>query len=187
MLETLVSPGFFGSLFLFAAVAGIAVLILATISAFVGGHDQLGDAHLHDGLDLLSIRSLATAFAAFGLTGYFSHEAGLWGPLAMGIAAPVGLAAGAAVAYLLRWMTRLEADGTPRLQDAIGEAATVYIAIPEGGTGRITLSLQGQTVECDAVSMDGPLGPGHRVIVTDVLDGEILEVQIYPSLKELTA
>jgi hypothetical protein len=186
-METLLSPGLYGSIYLFGAAAGLLVLVLATISAFVGGDHHIGEAHLHDGLDLFSVRAVSTAFAAFGLSGLALQQSGVWGGLALAIAIVIGLAAGTGVALLLRSVARLEADGSPRLQGAIGEAATVYIAIPENGTGRITLTLQGQTLECDAVSMDGPLGPGHRVIVTDVLDGEILEVQIYPSLKEITA
>jgi hypothetical protein len=186
-MEPLSAPGFLGGLFLFAAVAGLVVLVLATIFAFVGVDDPLGDVHLGQGLDLFSVRSVSTALAAFGLTGYALSQSGLWPPLALAAAIPVGLGSGLAVAYLLHAMVRLETDGSPRLAHAIGEAATVYITIPERGTGRITLTLQGQTLECDAVSMDGPLERGHRVLVTGLLDGEILEVQTYPSLKDLTA
>ncbi|CAN5715403.1 hypothetical protein BH23GEM6_BH23GEM6_24500 [soil metagenome] len=186
-MESLVSPGFIGSLFLFGAASGIIVLVLATIFALIGVDDSAGEAHLQDGLDLFSLRSLSTALAAFGLTGLALQQTGVWDPLALAIAIPTGLLSGVGVAYLLRGMTRLAVDGSPDLQRALGEAATVYITIPEQGTGRITLPLQGQTLECDAVSMDGPLAPGQKVIVTSVLEGEILEVQIYPSLKELTA
>jgi hypothetical protein len=187
MMESLMAPGFAGGLFLFSAVAGLSVLVLATVFAFTGLDDGGGDTQLHAGLDLFSVRSVSTAFAGFGLAGYGLLASGLPGPLAVAIAIPLGLACGVAVAYLLRGLTRLEKDGSPDLGRAIGEAATVYIAIPESGPGRITLTLRGQTLECDAVSMDGPLEPGRKVIVTDVLEGEILEVQVYPSLKELTS
>jgi hypothetical protein len=186
-MDSLVSPGLIGSLFLFAAASGIIVLVLVTIFAFIGADDPTGEAHIQDGLDLFSLRSVSTALAAFGLTGFILLQMGFWGPLALALAIPVGLVSGVGVAYLLRGMTRLAVDGSPDLQRAVGEAATVYIMIPEQGTGRIMLPIQGQTLECDAVSMDGPLAPGQKVIVTSVLEGEVLEVQIYPSLKELTA
>lgn len=187
MMESFMAPGFIGGFFLFASVAGVLILAIATLFSFIGVDDAFGEMDLHHGFDLLSIRSVSTALAGFGLTGIGMLQTGMSNLLSLAVATPVGLACGLGVAYLLRSISRLEADGTPRLESAIGEAATVYIAIPNDGTGRITLTLQGQTVECDAISMDGPLGVGHRVIVTSVLDGEVLEVQTYPSLKELTS
>jgi hypothetical protein len=185
MLPAVLSPEFLGGLFLFAAATGITVLVLATALSFIGVDDNFGGTDLHAGLDLFSVRALSTALAAFGLSGYGLQQSGLWTPIALLVAIPVGLLGALAVAFLLRAMTRLEADGSVNLDYAIGEAATVYITIPETGTGRITLTLQGQTVECDAVSMDGPLAQGEKVLVTNILEGEVLEVQAYPSLKEL--
>jgi hypothetical protein len=185
MTAIILSPEFLGNVFLFASATGISVLVLATALSFFGFDDHIGGGDAPVGPDVFSVRALSTALAAFGLSGYGLQQSGFWAPFALSAAVFIGLASGLAVAYLLRGMTRMEADGSVKLDFAIGEAATVYIAIPENGTGRITLSLQGQTVECDAISMDGPLKPGTKVLVTNVLDGEVLEVQAYPSLKEL--
>jgi hypothetical protein len=103
------------------------------------------------------------------------------GVLALPAAVAAGGASAALVAVAQRQLKRLERDGTVRLENAVGEPATVYLSIP-GGTaapGKIHLALQGRTVELRAVSHEA-LPTGAEVVVVDVLDDDTVEVALLP-------
>jgi membrane protein implicated in regulation of membrane protease activity len=169
--------------FLVCASIGGALLILQMLFGLAGmDHGELfgadlSDLHAGDALNLLSLRALAAGLAFFGLIGMLVLSTG--GPAALAL--PAGLAAGlgsaSAVALAQRQLRRLERDGTVRLENAVGEAATVYLSIPGGtaGPGKVHLDLQGRTVELQAVSQT-PLPTGSSVVVVDVVGPDTVEV-----------
>ncbi len=145
-------------------------------------HDaQMGhDANWFAGV--LTFRSLVAALTAFGLgglaadAGHFSATAALaWG---LGC----GLAALLLVAQMMRLISRLRDDGTLRLAGAVGRGGTVYLTIPgnKSGLGKITLTLQNRTVECQAVTFQGQLPTGSKVRVVSVVSGDTVEVVAQP-------
>jgi hypothetical protein len=77
-----------------------------------------------------------------------------------------GFAGGVGVSYLMFSMKKLEADGTVRIDDAVGHKGTVYAKIPEAGKGRgqIQVTVNGRLRTFDAVS-DGPEIPSFATIV----------------------
>lgn len=184
--------------FVACAVLGGALLVLQVVLALVGldGHaGHAGDAHLdldghaHDGvahavghgLDLFSARSITAGLAFFGLAGAGAARAG-WRPgLAAFCAAVAGLVAMLAVAWIMSQLLRLEDDGTVRVEHAVGEPATVYLTIPgaRSGAGKVTLTLQGRTVEYQAVTAGAPLPTGAPVVVVDVVAPDTLEVAAF--------
>jgi hypothetical protein len=151
-----------------------------------GGHAGHAGAH-HDGastgLHLASLRALAAGVAFFGLTGYGLQRAGTAGWLALVAALAAGAVAVVIVALLLRAMLRLESDGTVRIENALGQAATVYIPIPgeKTGAGKISLSVQGRLVEYQAVTPEATLPTGAAVTVVDVVAPDTLEVVRTPT------
>lgn len=174
------------TVFLFPALIGGGMLVLLLLLSLVGlgdfdvadgdadaaGHGEVGEA-----LNLLSIRSLSAALAFFGLVGGFVDALGL--PFAAALAAGVvaGGAAAVAVAWAVRMMLRLEEDGSLQLERAIGSPATVYLSIPgeRSAPGKVHLSLQGRTVECQAVS-EHALQTGAAVVVMDVVGSDTVVV-----------
>lgn len=170
--------------FLACAALGGVVLVLQLLSSFVGGdadvdHDlQAGDTHLGEGLDLLSVRSISAGIAFFGVVGAGTRLSG-W-PLLLGL--PAAIAAGGVatwvVAYLMRAMRRLEDDGSERIENALGQTATVYLRIPANGegAGKIHVPMQGRTVEYQAITPGGALPSGSLVIVRDIVGPDTLEV-----------
>jgi hypothetical protein len=173
--------------FVACAVLGGALLVLQVVLAVVGIDGAHGDLDGHHdglahvvghGLDLFSARSITAGLAFFGLAGAGAARAG-WRPgLATFCAATAGLAAMLAVAWIMSQLLRLEDDGTVRVDRAVGAPATVYLAIPgeKGGAGKVTLTLQGRTVEYQAVTAGAPLPTGAPVIVVDVVSSDTLEV-----------
>jgi hypothetical protein len=155
----------------------------------VGGHD----AHAHDAahdahaawfVGVLTFRSLVAALTFFGLAGLtalvnFQLDPGP----ALAVALAAGCAALLLVAYMMRALHRLKAEGTARIERAVGLTGTVYIPVPpqKGGAGRVMLNLQNRTVEYRAVSaQDRALPTGSKVVVTAIVSSDTVEVAPAP-------
>lgn len=165
--------------FVVAALVGGLGLALQIVLGLFGADHHDGDfalGEMGDGLHLLSVRSLSAGATFSGLTGMAMLRAG-FGPIpAIPAAGLAGLGAAAAVAWSMRWMLRAETDGTVRLEAAVGQTGSVYLGLPGGGgAGKVHLTLQGQLVECQAVSRE-PLPTGSSVLVIDVVGPETVEV-----------
>lgn len=168
------------TLYLTLAAIG-SVLLIAQLALGVVGidADAPGDASLGDGLHLFSLRALAAAAAAFGLTGLGLTTLGLPALLVVPAAVIAALAGAAAVAIAQRAMLGLERDHSTTPQLAVGQVATVHVAVPGAGAGlgKVVLELQGHFTELPARTSDlAPLASGTTVIVMDVTDDGTLDV-----------
>jgi hypothetical protein len=160
------------TVFLWCAVVGGAVLIFQLVAGVIGlDHGHAHDAHHGDGvegLNLLSIRSIAAGVAFFGLIGLAAR------PLGSIIATVAALVAGAVatvgVAAIVKTFGRLERDATLSLGSAVGQTGTVYLSIPgqRSGVGKIHITVQSRLVECLAVTDEDPLPTGASVLVVDL-------------------
>lgn len=180
--------------FLSCVVLGGVVLAAQTLLGLLGLDNvapdldfdaEIGGSGVADGLDLLSVRSLAAGVAFYGVGGLIALGAG-WLPfIAAGAAVVPGALAMFGTAYLSRQLLRLESDGSIRLENAIGAAGTVYLTIPAAGDGqgRIQLPLQGRIVELRAITRESQSIPtGAPIVVVDVIDGETVEVLPTPTV-----
>jgi hypothetical protein len=155
-----------------------------------GGHDAHGDhadqsdhhdqaAHHSWFVGVLTFRSLVAALTFFGLAGLSAtvnfHQDP---PQAIALALAAGAAALFGVAYMMKSLHRLKADGTVRIERAVGTNGTVYLTIPgeKAGAGKVTLKLQNRTVEYQAVTPKQQLPTGAKVVVTAVLGPDTVEV-----------
>jgi len=79
----------------------------------------------------------------------------------------------------MRSLSTLKAEGTVRIQRAVGKHATVYVPIPgeDGGTGKIQMSLQNRTMEFLAMTHGEKLPSGVKVVVVGVITPTTVEVQ----------
>lgn len=181
------------TLFLTAAVIGGVLLIAQLVLGFFGGdhgdaahHDATHhDAHASDGLQLLSARAVSAAATFFGIGGLGLASLGLPGILAFAGGSVLGVAAMFGVAWTMRSMLKFESDGSVSIQRAVGSAATVYVPIPgsKAGAGKVTLTLQGRTVEYQAITAEGTALPtGMSVVVVDVHNDDTVEVAPLPSI-----
>jgi hypothetical protein len=171
-----------------AAIGGLVLVIqlLLTVVGADAGHDVDSDlAHaMGHGLDLFSVRTLSAGLAFFGLAGAGALSAG-WRPgPSMLVAFLAAVLAMFAVAAIMRSMLRMDDDGTVRVAGAVGMPATVYLAIPaeRAGAGKITLTLQGRTVEYQAVTPGGALPTGASVVVVDLIGSDTVEVVPTPDV-----
>lgn len=146
-----------------------------------GGADTAVDHHVGSSwlFGVISFRTVVAALAFFGLAGLAAREAelGEFGQLAVATAA--GLAAMYGVYFMMLSLTKLRSEGTPRIHRAVGRHGTVYVTVPaeESGAGKIQLNLQNRTVEYLALTSGQALSPGAKVVVTDVVTPDTVQVE----------
>lgn len=170
------------------AVAGGAVIVGQTgLNLFgLGGADDVdadtsvdelgGDS---DGIHLLSVRTLAGFLTFFGLVGW-AGTASDWNPLVTVLAA---FASGAAVmvmvALVMRFFTRMASEGNVNPRNAIGKNARVYLRIParRAGKGKVTVSIQGRSMQFEAVTAGEELPSGGDCRIAGMATDDTFEVE----------
>jgi hypothetical protein len=123
---------------------------------------------------------VSAALAFFGLVGLTAGPRTDDEVLTLLLAVGAGAGALLAVAWLMKALHRLRADGTVRIDRAVGHAGTVYLPVParKAGAGKVTLSLQNRTVEYQAVTADEALPTGAKVVVVSVVSPDTVEVAL---------
>ena len=179
------------TIYLICAIGGGTVLLLRLVMMIIGlDHGDAPDSGVdldHDGsvdapdgnigMKLLSLQSIAGFFTMFGLVGLGLLQvkaAPIWSLLG---ALAAGLVTAWVTAMIFYQMRRLQSEGTMVIQDAIGQIGSVYLTIPEQGTGVVSVAVKGTLRSLDAMSEAGKRIPtGAMVRVTGVTAGKILVV-----------
>ena len=148
----------------------------ADVEADVDGADAPADDTDLDpagSLKLLSLHGLTSFLLMFGLVGfalYRHNDVGVTAALAGGTAA--GLLSFWVISRLFRFIYSLQSSGTLRHADFLGADGVVYLTIPAGGPGSVTLNVNQRQIEVTAVSQDGTAIPtGTRVKVAAMHGG----------------
>jgi len=186
-----------------STIIGGTLFLLRTIMLLVGGGlgggefetDFDGDLHIdHDvlsGVDhtdtfadtdfsfkLLSMQGLTAFFMMFGLVGLALVKANVATILTIIGGGIAGLFAVWLISIIFSQMKRFQSDGTLRIQNAIGQNGSVYLAIPAKGTGQVQVSVQGRMRIFDAVSSDGKkIATGEKIRVTEIINNNTLSVE----------
>ena len=143
-----------------------------------GGHDMGGhDAGAHDHsapdhgsawfISMLSIRTVSAAAAFFGLTGLAAHHAELDDVPTIALALGAGAVAFCVVGWLMRFMHKLNIDGTIRIERAVGCRGSVYLSIPgaKAGLGKVHVNVLNRTIEYQALTTQQELATGMPIVV----------------------
>ncbi|MHC4136573.1 MAG: hypothetical protein ACYTDU_18010 [Planctomycetota bacterium] len=142
------------------------------------------DSHIHDVqghgnvmFGVLSFKALSAFAGIFGLVGLIliDREVGTGGRVAAsGGAGFVGMLG---VGWMMRGLSRLQSSGSIDIRNAVGCRGTVYLPIPQGktGQGKVTVNVQGRSMEFGAVTDGEALATGAHVTVLSV-EGEMLKV-----------
>jgi membrane protein implicated in regulation of membrane protease activity len=104
------------------------------------------------GFKFLSSHGLAAFLMMFGLIGlalYRQNQAGVIISLSGAVAA--GLGAVWVIGKMFEMAYAMQSSGTLKTADAVGCSGTVYIAIPKGGKGRVTINFRERLREFDAI------------------------------------
>jgi len=157
--------------------------VVGAHEAAAGYHDaQAAGADTHGSslfFGVLSFRALVAATAFFGLAGLGALESNLPVYPVFVIAVAAGAAAMFVVAWMMRLLSTLHAEGTVRIEHAVGEVGSVYLTVPgqRKGAGKVTVRVQDRSMEYLAVTSGDKLPTGTRVVVTGVATSNTLEVE----------
>lgn len=181
------------TLFLVSAGLGGSVLVcqfLAGVMGLTGDHDvdhgtdtDTDHDHDHSGnwfLGVMTFRSVTAAVAFFGLGGLSARYYELPTPAVISAATFAAIVSLFLVAWVMRMFQNLRHDGTARLSNALNATGTVYLRIPANktGAGKVTLTIQNRTVECEAMTQyPQDLPTGSTVRVVDILGPTSVEVE----------
>ncbi len=128
---------------------------------------------------VLSFRTVVAALTFFGLGGAWSSSSGHTPALSLLIALAAGFAAMFSMYHLMKAIYNLQSSGNVDIRNAIGQPAKIYIPVPSAGEGKgkVQVSLQGRTMEYEAVTDEGEkLSTGENVIVEAVVGSDIVKV-----------
>ena len=136
---------------------------------------------------VLNIRTVVATLVFFGLSGRAADAAGLEPATTLAVALAAGAGALFAVAWVMRALYRLRADGTVRIERAVGRRGTVYLTIPahRAGAGKVLLNVQNRTVEYQAVTAHQALPTGTPVTVLSIVNGDTVEVALANTTKRV--
>ena len=175
-------------LFWAGTIAG-GLLVLLLLISILGGMDMGGDVDVDAGGDMDAhadttggdaglglLKTLLTfiSVGAFTARAIFLNTSWSWTLVIL-----TALVAGAVAVLLLtgffRWLLRNQEEGTWHLWQAEGKMGTVYVPIPSGGKGRITVLIDDVNREMAAQSNNGrELGTHEKVMVLEAKEGYVI-------------
>lgn len=136
--------------------------------------------------ELFSIQGLAAAIMMFGYVGMFTLEATnteVYAVIAGGVAATVSMYG---VGKMLKGINNLQADGTMKHEDAIGERGQVYSRIRANESGEVQVAVDGtlRTLTARAKDKSLHIDTGEFIRVIDVI-GSTLIVEMLDVKEEI--
>ncbi|MFC1735660.1 NfeD family protein [Candidatus Hydrogenedentota bacterium] len=175
--------------FVLCALGGGVIFVLRLLMEFVGMGDtdvdvdgvdadlDIGDSDIS--FNLFTLQGLTGFFLMFGLVGLaLARSSGVAEVVAIGGGVIAGAAMMFVVAAIYRFMEQLQSSGTLDMSNAVGQEGTVYLTIPQAGTGQAQITVQDHLKIFDAVSEDKKeIKTGERVRVKEVVSGGTLVVE----------
>ena len=179
------TPSTLEILFMMCAFLGTAffliLMALMMLGDILGGvFDSVFDTDMSMDTDLafelFSIQGLAAATMMFGYVGMFTLSATdteVFAVIAGGVA---GAASMYGVGLMLKGIHNLQADGTMKYEDAIGQRGQVYSRIRPNESGEIQVAVDGTLRTLTARSKDKSLfiGTGDFIRVIDVIGSTMI-------------
>lgn len=141
------------------------------------GHEgTLGSAGI---FSLFTLRNFINFFLGFGWGGISLAPSVQNKGLLILLSILSGVLFVAVFVVMLRFILRLERNGSFRIQDCVGQTATVYLRIPANHTasGKVQISVNGSVHELNAFTDGDFLPTGTRVRIVAVIDSGSLLVE----------
>jgi len=173
--------------YLGSAAVGGSLMIVQIVLGMIGA-DADADVELDADLDVdgadgggaLSIRALVAFLTFFGLSGMAATKGGLGPWAAAGVAVVTGSMAFWLTGLLMAQLYKLRSSGTVQVRNAMGAEARVYLRVPaaKSGEGKVTVAVQGRTVEYRAITAGRELRTGEFCRVVAIHGPNTVEVAV---------
>jgi hypothetical protein len=165
----------------FCALAGSGMFFLQFLLTLFGiGHEEADDHHFDvQNFKWLTKQTVTGFLMFFGWVGLTCKREFVMSNIASASCACLGgLVAVVVTAFIFKMAKKLHSPGAVfRLEDAIGKDAYVYQRIPKNGLGKISISLNNQTHEIDAMAMTHEeISSFTQVQIVKKMDDKILIV-----------
>jgi hypothetical protein len=159
--------------------------LLQLVLSFIGvdSPDDMPDAEItadHGfSFQFITLKNMVAFFTIFAWTGIACIEAGIPIGLSLLFSTLAGLAMVGIMAGLFFLLMKANADGTMRIEHAIGEVAEVYLTIQSNrrGAGKVQVKITGALRTLDALTDDeSDIQTGRMVKISSVVNGTTLLV-----------
>ncbi|MBX2894532.1 MAG: hypothetical protein KF763_03760 [Cyclobacteriaceae bacterium] len=159
--------------------------VLQLILSFFGAEspDDLPDAEIDADhgipFQFLTLKNLIGFFTIFSWTGIACIEAGYSNTTSLIIATIAGLMMMSLMAGMFYLMTKSGADGTMKIQHAVGQTGEVYLTIQANrkSIGKVQVKVSGAVRTLDAMTDDDePIATGQLARVVQIVNDNILLV-----------
>jgi len=172
-------PGMY-TIYLWSALIGGGLLVLQLLLTLLGGDSDV-DGEVDVGADGpgLSFRTAVAFLTFFGLGGMISVRSGFSPLVSLGLACLAGATAFWLVGLAMYQVSRLRSSGNVDIANAVGVEGKVYLTVPaeRSGEGRVTVPIQGRTMQFKAVTRGPEIKTGGLCKVLSVHAGDTLEVE----------
>ena len=167
------------------ALLGTALFFIRMLLMFFAGFDggdidfDVEDIEHGTGFSLFSLQSIIGFFMGAGWAGLAARlEWGLDTPAAAGVAGAFGFGMMVLSAGMMFFALKLKHEVSYKMEDATGKIGTVYMTIPEkgSGTGQVRVSISGRQMTVDAVSSGEKIEAFKAIRVDEVRDDKVLVV-----------
>jgi len=159
--------------------------LLQLVISFLGGDtpDDLPDSEIESdhgiGFQFFTLKNMVGFFTIFGWTGIACIQSGLSLPWTLVISIVAGLLMMFIMGGLFYLLMKAGADGTMKIDKAIGQTGEVYLTIQSkrGGIGKVQVNVMGALRTLDAMTDDEQDLPSGKIIaVSKILNNNILLV-----------
>lgn len=182
-MEWFYALGTFEKILWVVVIVSSLVFVVQTVMTFMGmdSDGDMGGGDVDMAVDtpfeLFTFRNFVNFFLGFGWTAIALKER-FSVTVTVVLSVVAGVALVAAVMYLFYLMSRMEQSGNIDLRrSAKGCRGKVYIAIPEGGVGKVQITIQGAVREYDALCRQGAVPSGVPIVVVEAADESTLIVE----------
>lgn len=157
--------------------------LLQLVLSFFGAEspDDLPDAEIEAdhgiGFQFFTLKNMVGFFTIFGWTGIACLESGWSIGFTLLISTAAGLAMMLIMAGLFYLLMQANADGTMKIDQAIGRMGEVYLTIQarRGGAGKVQVTVSGSLRTLEALTdEDSDIPTGRQVKVVSVVGNQLL-------------
>lgn len=204
MLNWWISLELIQQIFALIAIPSTLILLIQTVLLLIGmgggGEADSGaldadgdiddvDGASGDGLALFSIRGIVSMLAVMGWSGMALLETALPDIISILIAVALGIGMLFLMAYIMKWVSKLQVSGNIDVGNAVGKVAQVYLTIPPSGdgAGKVNITIQDKYCEFSAIttaSQKIKTGAYVRVVAVDEVGTLVVEPIVVDKNKE---